>query len=299
MAFEWLIQVFWGFFVGGVVVTVMLMILLGISMTHGSGSEAGEQDASDHGLDDQDVGGGEADAGDAELDDADAGEIDAGDADASDAELDDADAGEIDDGDADASDAEASEAGAGDDSAIDQGGDANGGADIDASTGIESPDAMLFTSDKGQKAPLMLLIAGYLMFSGALGLCFSNLLETSTLLVVAIAFVPPFLLNKLLGIVWRRITRSETYVIPADLPLIGRKVKVFMKVDIEGGVVRLDAPGTPMGSQRIPVMPLYSDKTFDAGKEVYICDHGMVQGKKYYLVDDDYREVRKARHVNV
>nr|MDO8086032.1 hypothetical protein [Candidatus Sigynarchaeum springense] len=279
MAFEWVMQVFWGFFVGGVTVTVIMMVLLGISMSQGGGSEAEDQGASDQSIDDQGADGEITDAGDTDLDDMDAGDADAGDADASDVDADEVDSGDEAGGDHD--------------------GDAGSDVNLDVSTGIDSPDAVLFTSDKGQKAPLMLLIAGYFMFSGALGLTFSNLLESNVLVVIGIALVPPFLLNKILGKIWRRVTRSETYVIPAGLPLIGRKVKVFMKIDIDGGVVRLDAPGTPIGSQRIPVMPLYSDKSFDAGREVYICDHGTVQGKKYYLVDDDPGEIRKARHVNV
>ncbi|MBN2150929.1 MAG: hypothetical protein JW839_05775 [Candidatus Lokiarchaeota archaeon] len=309
MAFEWLMQVFWGFFVGGVTVTVILMVLLGMSMSHSSGSEASEQDAGDEGIDGQDADVGDADAGDADVDagdvDVDAGDVDvdAGDVDvdAGDADVDagdvdvDAGAADVDAGDAGETDLEDADAG---DSDLDDA-DAGGSTDLDVSAGMDSPDAVLFASDKGQKAPLMLLIAGYLMFSGALGLTFSNLLETNVLVVVGIAFVPPFLLNKLLGKIWRRVTRSETYIIPAGLPLIGRKVRVYMKVDIDGGVVRLDAPGTPIGSQRVPVMPLYSDKVFDSGKEVYICDYGPVQGKKYYLVDDDPGEVRKARQINV
>ncbi len=275
MAFEWLMQIFWGFFIGGVVVTAIMMVLLGMSISGGSGSETAEHDASGHDTDhdvgghdtDHDLGGHDTDhdVGDHSTDHG-AGEHDA--------------------------------YGHNDDTG-DHGLDSHIAVNLNVETGIDSPDAVLFTSDKGQKAPLLLLIAGYLMFSGALGLSFSNLLDVNILIVLGIAFIPPFLLNKLLGIVWRKVTKSETYVIPASLPLIGRKVKVFMKVDIDGGVVRLDATGTPIGSQRIPVMPLYNDKVFNAGKEVYICDFSQVQGKKFYLVDDDPSEIRKVRHINV
>jgi hypothetical protein len=284
-------QLFWGFFIGGVAVTVIMLILLGMSISGGSGSETAEHDAGGHDTD-HDLGGHDTDHDLGGHDtDHDLGGHEVGDH-GTDHGVEGHDAGDhgTDHG-VEGHDAHGHDDGHGLDSHI--------AVNLNVETGIDSPDAMLFTSDKGQKAPILLLIARYLMFSGALGLSFSSLLDVNILIVLGIAFVPPFLLNKVLGIVWRKVTKSETYVIPASLPLIGRKVRVFMKVDIDGGMVRLDATGTPIGSQRIPVMPLYNDKVFDAGKEVYICDLGYVQGKKYYLVDDDPKEIHKARHINV
>ncbi|NMC07337.1 MAG: hypothetical protein GYA24_19135 [Candidatus Lokiarchaeota archaeon] len=282
MPFEWLMQLFWGFFIGGVVVTAIMMVLLGMSISGGSGSDTSDHDAAGHDTGDHDAGHdtGDHDAGH------DTGDHDAG------HDTGDHDAGH-DTGDHDAGN-DGGHEGSGD-----QGLDSHIAVNLNVEAGIDSPDAVLYTSDKGQKAPLLLLVAGYLMFSGALGLSFSALIDVNIFIVLGIAFVPPFLLDKLLGLVWRKITKSETYIIPVETPLIGRKAIVFMKVNIDGGVVRIDATGSPIGSQRIPVMPLYSDKTFDAGKEVYICDYAPVQGKKFYLVDDDPSEVRKVRHVNV
>jgi hypothetical protein len=275
MAFEWLMQLFWGFFIGGVAVTVIMMVLLGMSISSSSGSDTGDHDASGHDTD-HDIAGHDTDH------------------DVSGHDTDHDVSGHDTDHDVPGHDVHGHDGSSGD-----HGLDSHIAVNLNVETGIDSPDAVLFTSDKGQKAPLLLMIAGYLMFSGALGLSFSSLLDINMLIVLGIAFVPPFLLNKVLGKLWRRVTRSETYVIPAELPLIGQKVRVFMRVDIDGGMIRLDATGSPIGSQRIPVMPLYNDKVFEAGKEVYICDYAPVQGKKFYLVDDDPAEVRKVRHYNV
>ena len=177
--------------------------------------------------------------------------------------------------------------------------DSNIAVNLNVGTSIESPDAVMIASDKGQKAPLLLLLAGYLMFSGAFGLSFFGLAEINMFLLLGIAFVPPFLFNKALGKIWRKVTRSETYIIPAELPLIGHKVIVSMKVNLDGGIVRIDTPSLPMGSQKIAVMPLNPDKTFERDAVVYICDTALVKGKRFYLVDDDPAEVRRTKRFNV
>jgi len=155
-------------------------------------------------------------------------------------------------------------------------------------------------SDKGQNAPLMLMISGYLLFSGMIGILFFSLNEISIFLLLAAALIPPFLLNKLLQKGWRRVTRSETYVIPAEVPLIGMKVRVQIKVDIEGGTVRIEIPNSPIGAQHVPVLPLYPEKVFEEGAEIYIVDiERREDGKEFYLVDDDRSEIRKSHDVNI
>ena len=46
MALEWLIQVFWGFFNGGVIVTIIMMVMLGLPLSHGVGNDSSTEAAS-------------------------------------------------------------------------------------------------------------------------------------------------------------------------------------------------------------------------------------------------------------
>lgn len=288
MAFEWLAQIFWGFFIGGVIVTVIMMVLAGGSVSHGTDSGT-STDASTDITTDANV-----DAA-ASVDGHDMGSSDSS-----------SDFSSHDMGHGSAGHAGVHEStigfqahGVGDTGHDGRSLDNHMTVNLDVATNGASSSALLFSSDKGQKAPFLLLLAGFLMFSGALGLSFFGLLELNIYLLLCIAFIPPLLLNKLLGIIWRKITKSEMYLIPAELPLIGQKVRVVMPVDADGGEVRIDASSSPIGSQRLAVMPLYPEKTFGQGEEIYICDYSIVKGVKFYLVDDNPSEIRKTRRVQV
>ncbi len=264
-----LVPVLWGFFIGGMCVTIVSMFLLGASMGHSESDASGghdhDHDTSGHDHDhdmsghdhDHDVGGHDHDAGDHDLDH-----------------------GMDHDHDHDMS-----------------GHDHDHGHDGHGDVHVGNQDGAL-ASDKGQNAPFLMLFASYMMFSGVIGISLVDLLPVNLVLALVLILIPPLFLNKIVQVTWRRITRSETYVVPATLPLLGKQARVSIVVDFDGGVVKIDAPGTPLGYQGIPVFPLHTDKTFKPGDVVYICDISRGEGKRFYLVDDDPRNVRKRKQVH-
>ena len=328
MAFEWLFQVFMGFFIGGVVVTLIMMVLSGISISHGMDSGTHVDTNTDlaadvHGDITTDVHGDITTDVHGDITTDVHGDITTdvhGDITTDvHAEVTSSVDGH-DTGDSEV-DHDFSSHDLNHDSSVNEGAhdsgydsqvhvtgghghgvhslDSNIAVNLDVAAGALSPEAGLIASDKGQKAPFLLLFAGFLMFCGALGLSFFGLLNVNIFLLLGIAILPPFLLNKMLGKIWQKITKSETYVIPAELPLIGQKVRVVMPVDASGGEVRIDASSSPFGAQRLPVMPLYPEKTFGQGEEIYICDYAMVKRIRFYLVDDDPSEIRKTKQVQI
>jgi hypothetical protein len=332
MAFEWLAQVFLGFFIGGVIVTIIMMILSGVSISHGmdagahadtstditteastdvttdahvefdsaiDGHDAGSSDVGhdfsshDMGTDSTGIEGGH-DFSSHEISHDSTGYESGHDVSSHDMSHDNA-GHEM----SQESAHEFQAHGSGDYSRDGRGLDSQVAVNLNVHGGTITSETGLISSDKGQKAPFLLLFSGFLMFSGALGLMFFGLMQISIFLLFGIAFIPPFLLNKALGKLWQKITKSETYLIPAELPLIGQKVRVVMPVDASGGEVRIDASSSPFGAQRLPVMPLYQEKTFGQGEEIYICDYSLIKGVKFFLVDDDPSEIRKTKQVQV
>ncbi|MHA1997589.1 MAG: hypothetical protein ACTSU9_05675, partial [Promethearchaeota archaeon] len=168
--------------------------------------------------------------------------------------------------------------------------DAGTHLDLDVDPAVLEPSSILF-SDKGQKSPLLMRVSSYLMFSGVLGIIFYFLASVNLILLLCLAFIPPLLFNRVIGVLWRKLTVSETYIIPSEVPLVGFKVTVVTPVDIDGGIVKIKS-NSPLGYQKIPVLPLYPDKKFLPGEEIFICSQS-TGGKRFYLVDDNPKEIKE------
>ncbi|MHA1847695.1 MAG: hypothetical protein ACTSXU_08620 [Promethearchaeota archaeon] len=262
-----LFSIFLGMFIGGMIISVVLIVLLGFSIANAQevdnaseGSENFIEDGTDHDLD--------HDAGDGFDHDLD---HDAGDG--FDHDLD-HDAGDGFDHDV-----------------ISESNNVGFHVHLDTGdVGLSGADGLLF-SDKGQRSPLLLRVSMFSMLSGLLGISFFNQLKMNAIILLLVAFIPPLFINKIVNKAWRRLTVSETYLLPSSIPLIGRKAKVVIPVDIDGGVVRIEF-NTPLGYQRIAVLPYDPSKVFNQGEDVYICGFGKRDGKEFYLIDDKIRNVK-------
>jgi len=116
-------------------------------------------------------------------------------------------------------------------------------------------------------APLMMLVGSFFLLYGGLGIIlFSEpgkvfeKLFGMTLVVLLILW--------LINVVWSKLFKIETYVLPRRETLIGLTAEVVFTVDKDGGVIKVDV-GMPK-TLRFSAYPKDPDKVFPSGTKVRI-----------------------------
>lgn len=96
------------------------------------------------------------------------------------------------------------------------------------------------------------------------------------------------MITKSISMMWRKMAKSRYYSINSTKNLIGIEGEVVLEVDEKGGVIKIPS-STPMRFERVHVKALRSEKIFEKGELVYICD----VNKGFFLVDKNSDLIKK------
>jgi hypothetical protein len=134
-------------------------------------------------------------------------------------------------------------------------------------------------------APFMLLFSEFLLVFGIFGIIFYFLtagwLQWIVFLITPLTSV---LLTKLVSKVWQKIAINRHYTLGSSNNLIGKVGEVVLDVDEKGGVIKIRTE-TPLEFEKLHAKPSDPKKQFVKGQFVYIC------GKEgeFFLIDDRIR----------
>ncbi|MHA1378309.1 MAG: NfeD family protein [Candidatus Helarchaeota archaeon] len=134
-------------------------------------------------------------------------------------------------------------------------------------------------------APFMLLFSEFLLVFGISGILLNFFIVDEWLKWINFLITPltSFLFVKLVSILWKRIAINRHYnIIYSSRNIIGKVGEVILDVDNKGGVVKIKSD-TPMEFEKIHSKPWIPEKQFSKGQQVYI--YGKKDG--YFLVDDE------------
>lgn len=139
-----------------------------------------------------------------------------------------------------------------------------------------------FHIESGTAAPLMLMLATFSITFGGLGLLlFWQEPNMNPYVRLTIILLSPVVLSIIVDQIWRRVARSESYRLPTVRDFLGREAVVSIKVDKEGGVIRVEIPGQ-LEPLKVPAKSAIKNKIFVPDELVFIV---AIEGN-FYLVDD-------------
>ncbi|MFX1235361.1 MAG: NfeD family protein [Promethearchaeota archaeon] len=124
--------------------------------------------------------------------------------------------------------------------------------------------------DSGTPAPFMLLLSAGLLVFGISGITSYYIIGVFLkFLMFVIAPVASIISIKIISILWKKIAISSHYTIASTRNLLGREGEVVLKVDDNGGVIKIPS-NTPMKYEKVNVMPFRQGDVFDREEKVYI-----------------------------
>ena len=139
----------------------------------------------------------------------------------------------------------------------------------------------------------MLLLAIFSVTFGGLGLLlFWQEPDMNSYLRLIITLLSPIALSIITDLLWRRISKTETYRLPKNRDFIGRKAIVSIKVNSGGGLIRVEIPDQ-LEPLKVPAKTVHKQQEFLPDEIVYIVS---VDGN-YYLVDDSPDILKKKNIV--
>lgn len=161
--------------------------------------------------------------------------------------------------------------------------------DYDISLDALESDGGLFHIEKGGTTPLMLSLAVFSISFGGLGLLlFWQEPNMNSYLRLVVTLLSPIILSIIVNLIWRKISKTVTYRLPNNQDFIGREAIVSIKVNHEGGLVRVEVPDQ-IAPQKVPAKAVHKQQEFLLDELVYIIG---VDGS-FYLVDDSLDSLRK------
>ncbi len=156
-------------------------------------------------------------------------------------------------------------------------------------------DAGPFHMEKGGTTPLMLSLAVFSISFGGLGLLlFWQEPSMNPYLRLVLTLLSPIILSIIVNVIWQKISRTVTYRLPTSRDFIGREAIVSIKVNSEGGLIRVEIPDQ-IEPLKVPAKAVHKQQEFLPGEVVYIIN---VDGS-FYLVDDSLDNLRKRKIANL
>ena len=131
-------------------------------------------------------------------------------------------------------------------------------------------------------APFMLLFSEFLLVFGISGILYYFLIAGwFQWIIFIITPLTGCLLTKLISRLWKGIAINRHYDVISHRNIIGKVGEVVLDVDDKGGVIKIRSD-IPMEFEKIHAKPLHPEKQFAEGEYVYVC--GKKDG--YFLIDD-------------
>ncbi len=163
--------------------------------------------------------------------------------------------------------------------------------DYDVSLDALEYDVGPFHIEKGGSTPLMLSLAVFSISFGGLGLLlFWQEPNMNSYLRLVITLLSPIILSIIVNVIWKKISQTLTYRLPTKQDFIGREAFVSIKVNAEGGLIRVEIPDQ-IAPQKVPAKSVHKQQEFLQDEVVYIVN---VDGS-FYLVDDSLDLLEKNR----
>ncbi len=150
--------------------------------------------------------------------------------------------------------------------------------------GIETPDHVFgkFSTDKSTAAPLLLIVAVFSITFGGLGLLlFWQEPDMNKYGRIAVIILAPILLSFIVDRIWKKVAVSETYRLPTNKDFLGREAVVLVKVDSNGGTIRVEIPDQ-LEPLKVPAKTAHKHEEFLQDELVFIVG----VERNFYLVDN-------------
>ncbi len=163
--------------------------------------------------------------------------------------------------------------------------------DVDFEVGLDALDDVgPFQIEKGGATPLMLSLAVFSISFGGLGLLlFWQEPSMNSYLRLVLTILSPIILSIIVNVIWKKISKTVTYRLPSNRDFIGREAIVSIKVNSEGGLIRVEIPGQ-IEPLKVPAKAVHKQQEFLPGEMVYIIN----VDSNFYLVDDSLNNLRKS-----
>ncbi len=131
-------------------------------------------------------------------------------------------------------------------------------------------------------APFMLLFSEFLLVFGISGiLYYFIIIEWPKWIIFFITPLTSFLFVELVSMLWKRIAINRHYETISSKNIIGTIGEVVLDVDSKGGIIKINS-NTPMEFEKIHSKPLHPEKQFSKGQHVFI----YAKKDGYFLIDN-------------